>query len=213
MPYVYLLHCRANLNVHESVYKFGKTRRDTEKRFKGYAKGSVPLLTLHVTDEDRFERGVLAIFELHFKRRKDYGDEYFEGSVVEMINLIVQHYTKSSDQHYKCLPESPRTDLVVSQYTHDRPAGASYLFQRFMVKAVVDPIVHCMDQECRGNSTHGQRRHVQSEHSCPNGRLPYCFYYNGNYLLKYLARSCVRITNCGGPENLDSGTTLLGTIS
>lgn len=178
MPYIYLLHCRASVNIKEAVYKVGKTMQDTNKRFNAYTKGSIPLFTLHVTDEGKFERDVIAIFDLHFKRRKDYGDEYFEGSMVEMINLIVQHYTKSSEQHYECLPTaSPRTDLVISQYTdNNRPAAASYLFQRFMMKARVDPIVHCMDRVCRGNSTQGQKRHVQSDHPCPNGRLAYCFY-------------------------------------
>jgi len=53
-----------------------------------------------------------------------------------------------------------------------------------MIKASVDPIVHCMIEGCQGSGTEGEKRNVQSEHSCPNGRLPYYFYTSCEYPTK-----------------------------
>ena len=195
-----------------NLAKQGKTTQ-TKERFNGYTKGSVPLFAIHVADEEQFEKDIKVMFGLRFKPRKDYGNEYFEGNVVEMINLMVQHYTKSPNQHYEYRPESPRTDLVISHYTGNRPVGASYLFQRFMMKAEVDPIVHCMDQECRGNSTQGQVRHVQSDYSCPNGRLPYCVYLSWELPTKVPRQALRADYDVCGPENLDSSITLLRKIN
>ena len=90
MPYIYLIHCRASVNVNENVYKIGKTQ-DFNKRLNGYDKGSIPLLVLHVNECDQTEQKLIQIFTSKFKRRTDYGNEYFEGDVKEMLVTIVSN--------------------------------------------------------------------------------------------------------------------------
>jgi len=46
-----------------------------------------------------------------------------------------------------------------------------------MVNVNPDPIIHCMDRQCKGNTTNqGPKRHVSSKYPCPNGRVPHRFY-------------------------------------
>ena len=93
MPYIYLIHCRASINISEPVYKVGKTT-DFNKRLSGYDKGTEPILVLYVIDCDLFERTILDIFNTTFKKRTDYGSEYFEGDINAMIHLIITKFNE-----------------------------------------------------------------------------------------------------------------------
>ena len=80
--------------------------------------------------------------------------------------------------YFRYNPVLPQTDVMMSQYIDSRPAGPSYLFERFMVNASPDPVVHCVGDSCKGNTiaTQGPKRHVRSKYPCPNGRVPILFY-------------------------------------
>ena len=91
MPYIYLIHTRASLNINEPVYKIGKTN-DFSKRISGYDKGSKPILILHVNNCDIFEKLIIETFKIHFIKRTDYGNEYFEGNVSDMIGIIMDKF-------------------------------------------------------------------------------------------------------------------------
>ena len=75
------------------VYKIGKTQ-DFNKRLSGYDKGSEPILVLFVKNCDTFERTLLELFNLQFRKRDDYGNEYFEGDVSQMIQLIMEKFNE-----------------------------------------------------------------------------------------------------------------------
>ena len=91
MPYIYLIHTRASLNINEPVYKIGKTN-DFSKRISGYDKGSIPILMLYVNNCDIFEKLIIEIFNTNFIKRTDYGNEYFEGNVSDMIGIIMDNF-------------------------------------------------------------------------------------------------------------------------
>jgi len=93
MPYIYIIRTRASVNINEPVYKIGKTN-DFNKRLLGYDKGSESILVLYVNDCDSFERILLELFNLHFIKRTDYGNEYFEGNLSKMINIIIDKFNE-----------------------------------------------------------------------------------------------------------------------
>jgi len=93
MPYVYLIHCRASVNIKENVYKFGKTT-DFSKRLSGYDKGTIPLFLLYINDCDTFETEILDLLSKNFTKRSDYGSEYFEGDLSKMIEVIMIQYSQ-----------------------------------------------------------------------------------------------------------------------
>jgi len=91
MPYIYLIHTRASLNINEPVYKIGKTN-DFSKRISGYDKGSIPILIIYVNNSDIFEKLIIETFKIYFIKRADYGNEYFEGNVSDMIGIIMDKF-------------------------------------------------------------------------------------------------------------------------
>lgn len=100
MPYFYVIHSRASVNGNESVYKIGKTN-DFSKRVSGYDKGSIPLLMVYVNDSDKFERNILEILGRKFTKRTDYGNEYFEGNLGEIISNIYQYFEENPEYLYE----------------------------------------------------------------------------------------------------------------
>lgn len=93
MPYIYLVHCRASVNSNENVYKIGKSI-DFNKRLSGYDKGTIPIFTIYVQECDNFERQLITLFESNYQPRKDYGNEYFQGDIRQMIQDIMTEFNK-----------------------------------------------------------------------------------------------------------------------
>ena len=63
-----------------------------EKRKRGYPKGTIFFVILRSVDAFILEKALLAKFKLTFKPRKDYGNEYFEGSLSSMIKMMFDEY-------------------------------------------------------------------------------------------------------------------------
>jgi len=111
MPYIYLIHCRASINNGENVYKIGKTT-DFNKRLDGYDKGSIPILSLYVNECDEFEKKLINIFDIKYKQRSDYGREYYEGEVNDMINQILQEFN-NKNLCYKIDKKEEKIDMTI----------------------------------------------------------------------------------------------------
>ncbi len=84
---IYLFYTRASKNADESVYKIGKTRNYLQRK-EGYDKGGDMLFVVNVSNRHECENIIKDAFRKEFKIRKDYGYEYFEGDVYEMVILI-----------------------------------------------------------------------------------------------------------------------------
>ena len=88
LGYIYLIHEREFVNSYQDIYKIGKTRKENNKRFISYPKGSVLLFQIICTDCDNVEKELIDIFKDKFVQRKDIGTEYFQGDYQEMIDII-----------------------------------------------------------------------------------------------------------------------------
>lgn len=87
MPFIYIIHCKQHINSCENVYKIGQTI-DFNKRLSGYVKGSMPILSLFVNDEKKFETNIKKILPQILKQRLDCGEEYFEGDIKQILIYI-----------------------------------------------------------------------------------------------------------------------------
>jgi hypothetical protein len=85
--YIYLIIIRESLRLKESVLKFGCTK-DIKKRCTQYPKGSQLLYCQYVDDYEKKESEILKELNKHYKQRKDYGLEYFEGDSIDMTEFI-----------------------------------------------------------------------------------------------------------------------------
>jgi uncharacterized Zn-finger protein len=93
LGYFYIFQVREHKRLNENVYKIGKTNRDIIQRFKEYPKGTVMKYTMVVDDCSKFEFDIKKHFKNIFIHRMNYGEEYFEGDICEMIkemnNLLI----------------------------------------------------------------------------------------------------------------------------
>ncbi len=85
--FVYMFYTRASKNTNEYVYKTGKSH-DYNQRKAGYMKGGDMLFVMNVKDRHLCENIVLAHFNREFIHRADYGREFFEGDIFEMVMLM-----------------------------------------------------------------------------------------------------------------------------
>jgi len=105
--FIYLLRTRECIKTGENVYKIGKSKKEFGERFSQYPKQSQMHLHLWVEDIDLFEMQMIDIYNKVFKKRGEFGNEYFEGSQKEMINLIFCYFnsnnnnTKTDEQKIK----------------------------------------------------------------------------------------------------------------
>jgi uncharacterized C2H2 Zn-finger protein len=87
--YIYLLRPAESLHKNENVYKIGKTVRSNFTRFREYPIGSVLIIQSECKNCHTLETRLLKLFKDEFIRRRDYGNEYFEGDYIEMRNRII----------------------------------------------------------------------------------------------------------------------------
>ena len=112
--YIYMIRTRACINSKESVYKVGKTHQAFKNRMNGYDKGYETILVIPIPSIklDQMERSILEHISKTFIQRVDYGQEYFEGNrmeLVEHVMFIIQHiYDEQKIQpHVISLHSSP----------------------------------------------------------------------------------------------------------
>ena len=105
---------------------------------------------------------------------KAYFDKLFGLGKSETFCINWFKFLMSRDltKHNRYNPNLPQTDVMRNQYVEGRPAGPTYLYQRFLSVPSHDPIRHCLGDNCKGNtSDKSSRLHVAGK-PCPNQRLP-----------------------------------------
>ncbi len=86
--YIYLLQEREFIKTNENIFKIGMTQKENHTRFNQYPKGSILLFQIICQNCIFVERKIKEEYKNKFIHRKDIGNEYFEGNVEEMINLM-----------------------------------------------------------------------------------------------------------------------------
>ena len=84
---IYIIYTRACKNADEGVYKIGKTG-DYIRRQSQYTKGGEMVFVANVNNRHESENLIKAGFSKEFVQRRDYGTEYFEGDIFEMVLLL-----------------------------------------------------------------------------------------------------------------------------
>lgn len=84
-----------NAELPDGVYKIGKTKRASPtKRFCEYPKFSAVKYTVAVANADDFETYAMRKFRTVFSRRMEFGLEYYQGDLKQMINLAHDLWNK-----------------------------------------------------------------------------------------------------------------------
>ena len=99
--FIYLIQPREFIRMKENVYKIGRTAQSPDKRIGQYPKNTRLHLLVSVDNSVETETVLLRLFRRSFTARTDYGSEYFEGDVNDMIDLITRNI-KAPDSLQKC---------------------------------------------------------------------------------------------------------------
>jgi hypothetical protein len=97
MEYIYLLQEREFIKTNENIFKIGRTKQQSFRRFSSYPKGSKLLLYINCDDNISKEYAICCLFKQHYKHRLDIGNEYYEGNYKNMINDIVNIINLNND--------------------------------------------------------------------------------------------------------------------
>jgi len=89
MEGIYLIHTRELFTLKKEIYKIGRSK-NLKKRVKQYPKDSKLLLIKYCNNSKLCESKIIKLFKVKFIQNKYYGNEYFEGSKEEMIELICE---------------------------------------------------------------------------------------------------------------------------
>ena len=100
MDYIYLLQTREFIQLKEPVYKIGRTTQLNYERFKQYPKGSILYQQQYCFNCIETEGILIKIFKETFKHRKDIGNEYFEGNLIDMLRILSIVCMKSLENVY-----------------------------------------------------------------------------------------------------------------
>jgi hypothetical protein len=89
--YVYIIREREFVRLNENTYKVGRSKQvDIIDRFDKYPKGTEIICFFSVSDCIDCEAEIIKQFTELFSLQKDYGTEYFQGNVNEMLNVVVK---------------------------------------------------------------------------------------------------------------------------
>lgn len=85
---IYLVHTRHCIDTNQSIYKIGRAQ-DAGQRLRGYPKGSVMKCRLCVSRMKDSEDFLKILCRNDVIQRLDYGVEYYEGSILVMIQKLL----------------------------------------------------------------------------------------------------------------------------
>lgn len=72
----------------ENIFKIGKTTQYNNTQFKQYPKGSILYFQLVCDNCHDCERKIIGYFKNKFIQKIEFGNEYFEGNLKEMIAMV-----------------------------------------------------------------------------------------------------------------------------
>lgn len=114
MGYIYVIHSQNHILLNLPIYKIGMTE-NIKRRFNQYPKGSKLLYHSECYYYKECEKYLISEFIKKYIQKKDYGNEYFEGD----IDNIISDVKISVSQHLKDNYE-PKFDAKPKMYVCDR---------------------------------------------------------------------------------------------
>jgi len=147
--YVYLLQIREFVNSSTPVYKIGRTKQNNLDRFNSYPKGSILLYQRYCKDCLGCEYEIIALFDKKYKKRKEYGNEYFEGDCDEMIDdihSIVKNLNNTHDGNKKEVKNKYKNIDVKTKVLYEKSGDTIPLTNTVCVQPNADGVVEANPQ-------------------------------------------------------------------
>lgn len=122
--YIYVIIEREFIKTNEKIYKIGKTGHEKFKRFNQYPKNSILLYYQKTNDYENMEKQILLKLKEKFIQKKNIGNEYFDGNIVEIVKEIIEiifsnceeYITESKEEiknYYESINSKFKTDSEI----------------------------------------------------------------------------------------------------
>ena len=95
---IYLIIEREFVNSGKNIYKIGRTNQPFPRRYSQYPNDSHMILHMACNNCVKLEKIIKKKFKKKFNHRKDIGEEYFEGSRWEMLDIIYDAVKNDTDK-------------------------------------------------------------------------------------------------------------------
>jgi len=109
MEGLYLIHTREFISTNKEIYKIGRSSNITNI-LNHYPNGSKILLAMINKNSIQCKKDLIKQFKLTFTQKQFYGNEYFEGDVDEMIEII-SNYIITDNKECKREDETKGSDV------------------------------------------------------------------------------------------------------
>lgn len=157
--YIYLIQERESIRCNDNVYKIGKTTQEPNSRMKGYPKSSKLYITVIVDDCTKSEKDLLTIFRNKFILRPEFGNEYFYGNVIEMMEEIIK-YQKNNYKQKNEVQKEVQTSQSIMNNNHSNEVEMKAQTE---VQTSQQPIIN----NNHSNETQTPQPTVNNNHSNP----------------------------------------------
>jgi len=122
---LYLLQEERFIESNKNIYKIGRSS-NIYNRINSYENGTIVYLIIECNNSEKNEAELIKIFNKEFKNIKYYGSEYFQGELLIMKNLIINHIKKNAsddinliDMDIKITTVDKETDLHIPKYKQE----------------------------------------------------------------------------------------------
>jgi hypothetical protein len=176
-PHIYIIKEREFIRLDEDTYKIGETR-NPHRRFFGYAKSSELQYFCRVDDVHFVEQTAKSRFKDLFQQKREYGTEYFNGNILEMMTEMDKIICQCSisktvtpglrfllKKIFKPLPQLPVTNQISKSNTK------TFIVKQISNCKINPPTVTLNKHECPKcskilASTRGLQKHLERKVPC-----------------------------------------------
>ena len=132
----YIIQEREFIKSGEEIYKIGKTTQEGTKRLTQYSKGSKIILLMEVENCHEFENQVKDIFNKKYQRRKDLGNEYYEGDKDEMVKDYFELKKSIINVKIPNLKKNPQKNILDEKQTYYYPMNELEKFYEILKNSI-----------------------------------------------------------------------------
>ena len=107
---IYVIHTREFCTLKTNIYKLGRSFK-LDTRIKQYPKHSKAMFVINCQNSVLCEKNLINLFKTKFKQCLDYGHEYFQGDINDMIKEIF-NYIYNDNEFGKICDKSAKSIFV-----------------------------------------------------------------------------------------------------
>ena len=168
------MHTRECLNANLPIYKIGRSH-NLGKRVKQYPTGSNIMFIIYCNNSIVCEKNLIQLFTKLFIRKKNYGNEYFEGDIDMMIFTIFKYLYKDKFKNNNKLKSIYNIESLEKVIEVNKVNKANEIVK-------VNKVVEHKDRTCPDcikifKYPSGLKKHLEASYNCKKDKTDIDLYF------------------------------------